>query len=466
MSDLGSLPAMPGSKEGPTPASHENGKRPNRYWRMAAMFFLLMSLAFVIAILGISYVSMGALARMLAEAVKGGTIARLDPIAGPAAAIGAGFALLVGCWHRERSRAARARERDAATRRRLTARIHFLTQHVNDCIILCDASGRIIEANGHCLDTYGYSQEEWLRLDMNGVMAEGRFALPALVQQLPEERGISYASRHVRKDGTVLDVELCASLTELDDQPCYQLVVRDVSEKRSMEKMRGAYAQHLKELARRLVTVQEEERQRLAEELHDQVGANLATINLNLRSIRKLLPNPDPHLLEARVKDAGTLLADTIFSIRNACAELRPAILQYSGLVLALQELTQRAGGRGDMEVRFRSENMHERLAPQAEAMLFRIAQEALTNCAKHSNASRADLVIARQAHAVVMTVSDNGNGFDTKQPGAIRAGLGLLTMRERAALAGGTISIVSSPGKGTHVRVVVSQNHEQHCVV
>ncbi|HYR05556.1 MAG TPA: PAS domain-containing sensor histidine kinase [Gallionella sp.] len=344
----------------------------------------------------------------------------------------------------------------------MTARIHFLARHATDCIILCDASGRIIEANDRCLGIYGYSQEEWLKLNMNDVIPEKRFALPGLVQQIPGERGVVYGSRHARKDGTVFDVEVRASLTEADGKSCYQLIIRDVSEQKQFLQKQEAYTQHLSELARRLVNIQEEERRRLAGELHDQVGANLATINLNLRSISKMMSNPDPPLVEGRLKETGALLTDTIFSVRNFCTELRPAILCYSGLVPALKELVQRAGRRCDMEVRFLQGNMHERLPPQTESMLFRIAQEALMNCAKHSNASRVEVGISRQDGTVVMTVSDNGNGFDPRQPDSIRGGLGLLTMRERAAMAGGRLSIISGPGKGAQLRVVLDVAQER----
>jgi signal transduction histidine kinase len=105
----------------------------------------------------------------------------------------------------------------------------------------------------------------------------------------------------------------------------------------------------------------------------------------------------------------------SLFSVRNFCTERRPAILYYSGLVPALNELVQRVGWRGEMDVRFHQKNMHERLLPQTESMLFRIAQEGLTNCAKHSKARRVEVGISRQDRTVVMTVSDNGNGFDPR---------------------------------------------------
>ena len=438
----------------------ENSKR--LYWRSVAKSLLILLLAFVIAGSGVYYIVRDTVTRAVTEVGEGDVFATVNTVAASATVIVALLTLFGGWWLLEQNRRAKSRERDDAARKRLAARIHFLARHTNDCIILCDASGRIIEANDRCLDTYGYSPEEWLKLNMNDVMPEKRFALPGLVQQIPGERGVAYRSRHARNDGTVFDVEMRASLTEVEGKSCYQLIIRDVSGQKQFLQKQEAYTQHLSELARRLVNIQEEERRRLAGELHDHVGGNLATINLTLRSISKMMPNPDPHLLEGRLKEAGALLTDTIFSVRNFCTELRPAILYYSGLEPALKELVQRVGQRGDMAVCFRQENMHERLPPQTESMLFRIAQEALTNCAKHSNARRVEVGISRQDGTVVMTVSDNGNGFDTRQPDSSRTGLGLLTMRERAAMAGGRLSIISSPGKGAQLRVVVDLAQER----
>ncbi|MGE5320706.1 MAG: ATP-binding protein [Hyphomicrobiaceae bacterium] len=446
-----------GSSEEP---SGESGR--HRHWRSLAERFVLLALVFAIAGVWIYPLARDAVAHALAAAGAGGWLVAVDALAASAAVMIALLALFGGWRLQEQLRQARARERDEAARRRTNARIHFLAGHARDCIILCDAAGRIMEANERCLETYGYAQEAWPGLTMHDLSADRRFSLPGLIQQIPEARGVVCECRHARSDGTAFKVEIRASPTEVDGKPCYQLIIRDVSEQRAMRQEQGAYAQRLSELARRLVNVQEEERQRLAEELHDQVGANLATINLNLRWISRMLPNPDPQLLADRLKESGTLLADTLFSIRNSCTELRPAILYYSGLVPALKELVQRVGRRGDMEVVFRLDGVRERLSPQAESMLFRIAQEALTNCAKHSNASRVEVALAQQARAVVMTVSDNGKGFDARQPGSLRAGLGLLTMRERAAMAGGQLSLISSPGKGAQIRVVVALSRPQ----
>jgi signal transduction histidine kinase len=154
--------------------------------------------------------------------------------------------------------------------------------------------------------------------------------------------------------------------------------------------------------------------------------------------------------------DARALLADATAAIRNVCADLRPATLDYVGLNQALKEYAERFSRRNGVAVYVSGTDPGQRLAAETETMLFRIAQEALANCAKHANATSISIELIHAGEQAVLTISDNGAGFD---PGALgqsghKAGLGLLTMRERAEFAGGIFSLESQPGKGTRIRV------------
>ena len=296
MTDYASLPDAHRYRGNSGTTPEEKSKRLD--WRSVAKRFLIPLLAFSIAGLWIYLMVRDAVPRALIGVWDGD----VNTVSASATVMVALLTLLGGWWLLEQNRQAKASKRDEAASKWMTARIRFLARHANDCIILCDASGRIIEANDRCLCAYGYSQEEWLKLNMNDVIPEKRFALPGLVQQIPAERGVVYGSRHVRKDGTIFDVEIRAGLTEADGKSCYQLIIRDVTEQKRILQKQAAYTQHLSEMTRRLVNIQEEERRRLAGELHDQVGANLATINLNLRSISKMISNADPCLMENRLK--------------------------------------------------------------------------------------------------------------------------------------------------------------------
>jgi PAS domain S-box-containing protein len=236
--------------------------------------------------------------------------------------------------------------------------------------------------------------------------------------------------------------------------------VQDISERKKLEEQRQADVLRLAELSRRVVAVQEEERRQLAGELHDRTSPNLAAASLNLGMIAADLPPRIPDGLESRLADTRALLAETMAGIRDVCADLRPATLDYAGLPHALREYAEKVSQRTGIAVKVSGASPAARLNADSESMLFRVAQEALTNCAKHAQASAVNIELSFDNPQTVMTISDDGTGFD---PGAIgqtgrRPGLGLLTMRERVEFAGGKFSLESAPGKGTRIRVEIEE--------
>jgi PAS domain S-box-containing protein len=234
--------------------------------------------------------------------------------------------------------------------------------------------------------------------------------------------------------------------------------VQDITERRKLEEQRAADALHLAELSRRVVAVQEEERRRLAAELHDSTSPNLSAVALNLGMIASDLAPSVLAAIDSRLADTRVLLADAIASIRDACAELRPATLDYAGLLRALQGHAEQFSRRTGIEVEVSCPDSQMRLAQETESTLFRIAQEALTNAAKHAHAKTIKIEFAYADGQTELTISDDGVGFDPKALGQSehRPGLGLLTMQERAEFAGGRFSLESAPEKGTRIRVVI----------
>ena len=162
--------------------------------------------------------------------------------------------------------------------------------------------------------------------------------------------------------------------------------------------------------------------------------------------------------LESRLADTNALLADTIAGIRDICADLRPATLDYAGLPHALREYAAQLSLRTGIVVNVSGEVPAAQLNSESESILFRIAQEALTNCAKHAQATAVDVELECGSARAVLTISDDGAGFDPQMLGQMGhpPGLGLLTMRERIEFAGGKFSLQSAPGKGTRIRVEI----------
>jgi signal transduction histidine kinase len=206
-----------------------------------------------------------------------------------------------------------------------------------------------------------------------------------------------------------------------------------------------------RDAVRLVVEAQELERKRLARELHDETGQALTSILLGLKSLEQAIGSE-----EARkgVESLRALVVSTLQDVRRLAVELRPSALDDFGLGPALERLVdthrQDASVEVDLEVRLDGE----RLPSEVETTLYRIVQEALTNVAKHADATRISILLMRKDEAAVLVVEDDGKGFD---PGEIRPeSLGIAGMRERVGLLGGQLRLEGAPGKGTTLAVEV----------
>jgi two-component system, NarL family, sensor histidine kinase DevS len=200
-----------------------------------------------------------------------------------------------------------------------------------------------------------------------------------------------------------------------------------------------------RDTVRRVVEAQELERQRLARELHDETGQALTSILLGLKAIR-VARNPEgAERAEADVRD---LVVQALQDVRRLAVELRPSALDDFGLVPALQRLASTFEERSGIRTAIEASIGDERFPPDVETVLYRLVQEALTNVVKHAGAGNVSIVLTRRDGGIGVVVEDDGRGFVPEE--AREASLGLVGMRERLALVGGTLTIESSPGSGT----------------
>jgi signal transduction histidine kinase len=213
-----------------------------------------------------------------------------------------------------------------------------------------------------------------------------------------------------------------------------------------------------RELTTRVLQAQEEERKRIARELHDETAQSLSTLLINMDVLEQTLP-ADNHVLRAGLDRIRTLARRTLDDTRALSHDLRPTILDDVGLTAALawfaEEFSKTFGVPVDVDIH---EGPMERLSPEQELALFRVGQEALTNAGKYAEATAARLSLRMEDGMVRLTVEDNGRGFDLDAVigPTRRGGLGLYGMRERAELLGGTLTVAASPGKGTCVSAVI----------
>jgi signal transduction histidine kinase len=206
----------------------------------------------------------------------------------------------------------------------------------------------------------------------------------------------------------------------------------------------------LRAMSLRLVEVQEQERRFLARELHDEAGQVLT--GLKMAVDQALLEAPE--LLRPRLNDAVSLIADLISRVRNLSLELRPQMLDDLGLLVALEWLFKRYTQQTGIRVDFRRTALAGRLPALLETALFRIAQEALTNVARHARTNEVTVRLWVDAERAGLQIEDAGEGMDVAAALAGRSSTGLAGMKERAELLGGEFALDSKPGHGTRLTV------------
>jgi signal transduction histidine kinase len=198
---------------------------------------------------------------------------------------------------------------------------------------------------------------------------------------------------------------------------------------------------------RRVVEGQELERRRLARELHDETGQALTSILLGLKRVEEAKTEEDAH---GAASELRAEIVKTLQGVRRLAVELRPKALDDFGLVPALERLAEAFGGDSGIAIDLEANVGDDRLPPEMETALYRIAQEALTNVAKHARAQHVSVVVTRRHGSVTILVEDDGRGFGAR--GGDDDGLGLVGMRERVGLLGGRLAIESTEGSGTTI--------------
>ena len=251
-----------------------------------------------------------------------------------------------------------------------------------------------------------------------------------------------------RRDGTKAWFQpVFTQVPTADRTILIQVLLRDVSERRGFQ-----------DYAREIVRAQEEERQRIAHELHDVSLQSAILICRQLDIVSDAARDGDRDALSATLADARRSTEAMGDELRHFSRDLRPLILEDLGLVPALRQLVLEMEARSAMVCQLAVEGKARRLDPGVELALFRVAQEALRNAERHANASELSIRLSHRRSRTILTVSDDGKGFEVPDLTALVGGkhLGLVGIRERARLVGGVCEIQSAPGQGTRIEVSV----------
>ncbi len=337
---------------------------------------------------------------------------------------------------------------------RSEAKYRELFQNASDAILIHDVDGGITDVNEACERLLGYSKDELLGRKASEFLKEGALDLARDVRgrlvsgETSEQR---YEQFLIRRDGSEAVVEVATTLITADGRPVgYQNIARDVTEQRKMR-------DNLRYYLRQVLQAQEEERKRISRELHDDTSQSLLLL---IHRLDALISSPGTRLSKQAREEAAQLRAlavEILEGVRRYAQELRPAILDDLGLVAAMEWVAESLDRDRGIDVRVEVRGSDHDLSPEARLVLFRIAQEALSNVKRHSEATRASVRLDCETERVAMTVSDNGKGFDLPPwlgDWARIGKLGLTGMRERATLLGGTLRVESKPGEGTTVTI------------
>jgi PAS domain S-box-containing protein len=280
-------------------------------------------------------------------------------------------------------------------------------------------------------------------------------ARAAAVLERRRNQAFEVEYRVVRPDGSVRWIRDRGFPVTDESGHIYRMagIAEDITERRRAEAEIRVTAEMLKALTRRLVSMQEEERRDISRELHDRVGQGLTAMRINMDMVRTRLAERDDELIRGRIEDSLQLIESTFEAVRNLMYDLRPEMLDEHGLVASLRWHARQFGERTGIAVDVRGAE-GARCAQEVEIAFFRIAQEALSNVARHSQATKVRIEFADGDGEVMLTVEDDGVGFDPDGNGRRKTGFGLTTMRERAEAVGGSLETASHSGRGVRITV------------
>jgi PAS domain S-box-containing protein len=351
---------------------------------------------------------------------------------------------------------ARIRERKRAEEalRESEERYRELFENARDAIYVHDLDGKYISVNRAAETLSGYTREEILGHNFSEFVALEHIerACDCLLAKLQTEGETTYEVEVLAKDGRRVPVEVSSrAIYENGIIVGVQGTARDITERKQAQDT-------LRMFSRQLIEAQEDERRRIARDLHDQIGQALTAVKMNLYTVQRFSNAPEAaHCL----KDNIDAVDEALRLVRDLSVDLRPPLLDDLGLATALCWYVDRYEKRTGVttEVLIELPKQNERFSRELETACFRIAQEALTNVARHARATHVLLQLTRTDTALEMMVRDDGVGFD---PAALRkrarrvATLGLVGMQERAHGAGGVLDIRSKLSEGTEVRFSV----------
>jgi signal transduction histidine kinase len=260
---------------------------------------------------------------------------------------------------------------------------------------------------------------------------------------------------HRKKDGTVFPVEIAAGMFTMNERQIVTGAVRDISERKDVERKLEGYRERLSELASEIALFDENERRRFANELHDFIGQNLALARIKIAEVRDL-ERDEP--LKQRLSELNQLISQASQSTRDLTFELSPPILYEIGFEAAAEWVGEQILKKYNIAFHFQDDANPKPLTDDTKVLLYLSLRELIVNAAKHAKAHSVTLSISMQDDMLHVSVADDGIGFDASDIDCLimkAESFGLFSTRERLKRLGGRLEIISQPGQGTTVTMV-----------
>lgn len=313
---------------------------------------------------------------------------------------------------------------------------------------------KTIEVNNAAAQQYRYPRQEFLDLDIFKLRPDED--IEKLKQSTNREfRGLFHAGiwRHLRKDGTVIYVDVVTHDIYYEGKPVRLVLAHEVTEQYlAEEKLKESY-DSIRQLTEYLQDIREQERLHISREIHDELGQLLTVLKMDVSWINRRTEDENA-AVKSKLTDVLALIDKTVSTVRRIASELRPSLLDNLGLFAAMEWHVEEFEKRSGIEKEIHLPDEEIELPDAYKIGLFRIFQESLTNVGRHSEAKKVVVTLKKEANELILTIADNGKGFDENQKK--KKTLGLLGMKERTQGLGGSYNITSVVGKGSTVTVTL----------
>ena len=313
----------------------------------------------------------------------------------------------------------------------------------------------IIDVNESAIKHYGYSREEFLKMNTRDLRPTEDVAnFLKQVDKMKPDAINTRTWRHKKKDGTVIHVETYTHQIVYEGKRAWLGLSKDVTDKYMAEERLQKSYQDIRQLASNLQNIREEERTSIAREIHDELGQQLTGLKMDIYWLSRKINTADNEIA-AKLKESIELINATVATVRKIATDLRPSILDDLGLIAALEWQGEEFEKRSGIRVEFNNMAGDALLKPDAVTAIFRIYQELLTNVARHANASLVKVLLQKKDNSVFLSLTDNGTGFNTETISQKKT-LGLLGIKERTLILGGTYEFKSRPGVGSETIISI----------